>query len=110
MFFKNIFVPFDGSKHSIRALKAALHIAQKYNSKITVAYCIQRPLNANDIPKDIRLTTSMNKVLKKQAMVILSQAQRIAKINDFRINSCILESDSIVNKLVSFAKSTKMVL
>jgi len=108
MFFKNIFVPFDGSRHSIRALKAALHIAQKYNSKVTVAYCIQGILPAKDLPKNDKFVTSMNKVLKKQAMVILSQAQRIANENDFGINSCILESDSAVDRLISFAKAAKI--
>ncbi|MGD2107294.1 MAG: universal stress protein [Nitrosopumilaceae archaeon] len=108
MFFKNIFVPFDGSTHSIRALKAALHIAEKYDSKITVAYCIQRPLLAKDLPKGGKFVISINKVMKKQAMIILSQAQQIAIQNNFKINNCILESDSVVKKLVSFTKGAKM--
>jgi nucleotide-binding universal stress UspA family protein len=106
--FQKHLVPFDGSKGSIHALKLALDIATKYKSKVTVSYCIQRPLYIKDRPSDSRFVKNINKTLKKQAMVILSQAQRIANQNDFKVNSCILESDSTVKKLVSFAKSAKM--
>ena len=39
MIFQNILVPYDGSKHAIRAFKVALDMARKYNSKIKVVTC-----------------------------------------------------------------------
>ena len=40
MTFQKILVPYDGSSCSDRAFKAALDLAQKYNSKITIVSCI----------------------------------------------------------------------
>jgi nucleotide-binding universal stress UspA family protein len=36
--FEKILVPLDGSEHSIRALKMAVQIAQKFNGKITLVH------------------------------------------------------------------------
>ena len=36
--FEKILVPLDGSEHSIRALKMAVQIAQKFNGKITLIH------------------------------------------------------------------------
>ncbi len=40
MTFQKILVPYDGSSFSDRAFKAALDLAQKYDSKITIVSCI----------------------------------------------------------------------
>jgi len=38
---KNILVPYDGSSYSKRAFDAALDIAEKFDSKITILACIE---------------------------------------------------------------------
>ncbi len=41
---KRIVVAFDASQHSISALKAAISIAEKYGSEITVIHCVVYPI------------------------------------------------------------------
>ncbi len=41
---KKIVVAFDASLHSIRALKAAISISEKYRSEITIVHCIEYPV------------------------------------------------------------------
>lgn len=41
---RKIVVAFDASLHSIRALKAAISISEKYGSEITVIHCIEYPV------------------------------------------------------------------
>ncbi|MGC8562732.1 MAG: universal stress protein [Thermoplasmata archaeon] len=41
---KKIVVAFDASLHSIRALKAAISISEKYSSEITVIHCVEYPV------------------------------------------------------------------
>ena len=41
---KKIVVAFDASLHSIKALKAAISISEKYRSEITVIHCIEYPV------------------------------------------------------------------
>jgi nucleotide-binding universal stress UspA family protein len=36
--FKNILVPLNGSKHSLRALNVAIQIAKKFDGKITLIH------------------------------------------------------------------------
>jgi nucleotide-binding universal stress UspA family protein len=41
---KTIVVAFDASLHSIRALKTAISISEKYGSEITVIHCVEFPI------------------------------------------------------------------
>ncbi|MHA7646728.1 universal stress protein [Nitrosopumilus sp. S4] len=41
MYFKNILVPFDGSKFSKKAINVATDLAKKYKSKLTIINCIE---------------------------------------------------------------------
>ncbi|MDE1872723.1 MAG: universal stress protein [Thaumarchaeota archaeon] len=38
---KNILVPVDGSKYSVKAFNAALDIAKKYGAKISILTCLE---------------------------------------------------------------------
>ncbi|MEM0135443.1 MAG: universal stress protein [Thermoplasmatales archaeon] len=41
---KNIVVAFDASPHSVRALKVAISISEKYGSEITIIHCVEYPV------------------------------------------------------------------
>ena len=108
MLFKNILVPFDNSKFSMRAFKVALDIAEKYNSKLTIATCIHDPGYTGDWYTDSHFVAKIVKDQKKTAAKFLSQPQLMAKKRGIKIRTSVLEGESVVKKIVSFAKSQKI--
>ena len=64
--YKNILVPYDGSKYSIRAFKIALDMAEKYDSKITILACLLKPIYRGVWYYDSRYTKA---ILKKEEKV-----------------------------------------
>ena len=106
MLFQNILVPVDLSTQSTRALKVALDVAKKYNSKITILTCLELDAShhlyyeARPSPQQIK---KQRKVVKKHFEKLESFAEKY----NISIKSKILTSGSAVNNIVSFAKSQK---
>ena len=104
--FKNILVPFDLSSQSTRAFKMALDIAKKYDSKITLLTCIEGDAwhhKYYDARADSELIKKQKKVSKKH----LEDLESLASKNNVSISSSIITSKSVVNDIVTFAKSRK---
>jgi nucleotide-binding universal stress UspA family protein len=108
MLFKNILVPYDGSSYSIHAFKIAVDMAKKYGSKITIATCLESDFRTPWYGYDSR---ARNSILKKQKEVLqksISKLEASTKNNKVMITSKILQDQSAVKAIVSFAKTNKI--
>jgi len=104
--FSNILVPFDLSNQSLRAFKTALDLAKKYNSQITLLTCVEGDAWHHKF-YDSRAD---NELIKKQVKVALShiaKLEALGKKDEVKIKSQIIKSKSVVNDIVTFAKSRK---
>jgi len=104
--FKNILVPFDLSSQSTRAFKVALDVAKKYDSKITLLTCIEGDAwhhKYYDARADSELIKKQKKVSKKH----LEELESLASKDNVSVTSNIVASKSVVNDIVTFAKSRK---
>ena len=110
MLFKNILVPWDGSKHSIRAFKMALDLAKKYSSKISVIHCIESEAYRGQWYPDSRYSKVVIQTQMKTAKIEIDKLVSMAKTMGVPISSNILVADSVVKQIVTYAKSKKMEL
>ena len=106
MMFSNILVPFDLSNQSLRAFKASLELAKKYDSQITLLTCVEGDAWHHKF-YDSRAD---NELIKKQVKVALShiaKLEALGKKDEVKIKSQVIKSKSVVNDIVTFAKSRK---
>lgn len=100
---KNILVPFDNSKHSIRAFGHALDLARKYHSSIiliTVTDEDQIMQWLNDTPsRQHGMDKSRNSEFKRVFKVLEVQAAKF----QIHFEAMILESHTIAESIISFA-------
>ncbi|WP_371504820.1 universal stress protein [Nitrosopumilus adriaticus] len=104
--FQNILVPFDLSNQSTRAFKVALDVAKKYQSKVTLLTCLEGDAwhhKYYDARADKELIKKQSKVTKKH----VEKLESIAEKNNISIKTQIITSKSVVNDIVTFAKSRK---
>jgi nucleotide-binding universal stress UspA family protein len=107
MLFKNILVPWDGSKHSNHAFKIALNIAKKYDSKINLVSCLCHADTGagyldSSINKDI-FKTAKDTMINK-----MSDLKNDAKKVGISTSTDVLITDSTVKQIVIFAKANKI--
>jgi nucleotide-binding universal stress UspA family protein len=108
MLFKNILVPYDGSKCSNHACKVGLDIAKKYDSKITIISCIDTDVGPAWYGFDSRVG---NEILKKHKKAIESDVknfQELAKKTKVPYSFEIIETKSIPKTIISFSKTKKI--
>jgi len=104
--FQNILVPFDLSNQSTRAFKVSLDVAKKYQSRITLLTCLEGDAwhhKYYDAGDDKELIKKQSKATKKH----IEKLESFAKKNNIIIKSQIITSKSVVNDIVTFAKSRK---
>ncbi len=104
--FQNILVPFDLSVQSTRAFKVALDLAKNYNSKVTLLTCLEGDAWHHKY-YDARADSELIKKQKKVTKEHLEKLESLADKNNISIKSQILTSKSVVNDIVTFAKSRK---
>ena len=106
MLFQNILVPVDLSDQSTRAFKVALDVAKKYNSKVTILTCIEEYAWHHlyyELKPNSQLLKKQKKVVKKH----FEKLELLAEKNNISLKSKILTLESVVNAIVTFAKSRK---
>ena len=108
MTFKNILVPYDGSKCSDHAFNVALDIAKNYNSKITIVTCLERDFRTPWYGPDSRVNDALLKKQKKAVDKNFSSLEKVAKKSKVSISSKIIVAQSIVKSLLSFATSNQV--
>ncbi len=104
--FQNILVPFDLSNQSTRAFKVALDVAKKYRSCITLLTCLEGDAwhhKYYDAEADKELIKKQSAATKKH----IEKLEYFAKKNNITVKSKIITSKSVVNDIVTFAKSRK---
>lgn len=104
--FQNILVPFDLSVQSTRAFKVALDLAKNYGSKVTLLTCLEGDAWHHKY-YDARADSELIKKQKKVTKEHLEKLESLADKNNISIKSQILTSKSVVNDIVTFAKSRK---
>jgi len=107
MLFKNILVPYDDSKCSLRAFKIATEMAKKFNSKLTVVTVIPKSYHASGLYSNVKYEEILLKKLRDSANSALSKVDSIAKKQGINLAKYVLESNAVVKQIVSFAKSEK---
>ena len=108
MIFKNILVPYDGSKCSTNAFKLALDVAKKYNSKISIVTCLERDFRTPWYGPDSRVKEELLRKQKKDIEKNFSRLEVLAKKVKVSIISKTLVVQSIVKSLLSFATSNQV--
>lgn len=108
MTFKNILVPYDGSKCSDHAFNVALDIAKKYNSKITIVACLEKDFRTPWYGPDSRVSDALLKKQKNAVDKNFSRLEENAKKSKVSISSKIMVIQSIVKSLLSFATSHRI--
>lgn len=108
MTFKNILVPYDGSKCSDHAFNVAIDVAKKYNSKITIVTCLEKDYRTPWYGPDSRVTDALLKKQKKAVDKNFSSLEKVAKKSKVSISSKIIVVQSIVKSLLSFTTSNRV--
>ncbi len=107
MMIKNILVPVDGSKYSVKAFNFALEIAKKYDAKISVLACLEKEnISAWCINKKAHL--QIIKDAEKFAMDFISKLEKTAKDEDIPLSVHVIETKSISKQIINFATSKKI--
>ncbi|QLH09532.1 hypothetical protein DSQ19_08665 [Candidatus Nitrosotenuis sp. DW1] len=100
---RNILVPFDNSKHAVRAFGHALDLARKYHSSIiliTVTDEDQTMQWLNDTPsRQHGMDKSRNSEFKRIFKILETQAAKF----QIHFEAMILESSTIAESIISFA-------
>ena len=110
MLFKKILVPYDGSTCSMHAFQISMDMAKKYNSQVTILYCLQTDFRVPWYGFDSRMGDAIKKKQKDIALKNIAQLESNAKKAGVKVSSKLSDSNSIVKTLVSFAKSNKISL
>ena len=107
MLFRNIMVPYDGSKNSSRAFKVAIDLAKKYNSKITGITCIDVIYRGQWYYDSdyYAVKIKKQKEIVRKSVVNLEKA---AKKEGIGFAFEIFQSRSVVEKIITFAKTKKI--
>ena len=107
MIIKNILVPVDGSKYSIKAFNVALDIAKKYEAKIHILMCLEKEnISAWCINKNVH--AQIIEDAKKFAHDFLLKLKKLAKNAEVSLSVNIIETKSISKQITDFATSKKM--
>jgi len=106
MIFGNILVPYDGSNFSNRAFKKALDIAKADDSKIIIFSVIEGEYSA--ISGYSRIHPAVIKKQKIAAKKLICKLESAAKSDGVTTSVKIKQGKSIVNEIITFAKSRKV--
>jgi len=107
MFFRNILVPYDGSKNSSRAFKIAIDMAKKYDSKIIGIACID-VIYRGQWYYDSDYYADKIKKQKEIVRKSVANLEKSAKKEGIDFTFEVFQSRSIVEKIITFAKTKKI--
>lgn len=107
MLFRNILVPYDGSKFSHHAFKVALDLAKRYDSKITGITCMDVIYRGGWYYDSEYYNSKIEKqkeIVKKSVSNVENEAKKHGIPFDFKV----FQSKSVVEKIITFAKAKKI--
>jgi nucleotide-binding universal stress UspA family protein len=94
----------------MHAFQISMDMAKKYNSQVTILYCLQTDFRVPWYGFDSRMGNAIKKKQKDIALKNIAQLESNAKKAGVKVSSKISESHSIVKTLVSFAESNNISL
>lgn len=106
MYFKNILVPFDGSKHSRKAFDKAIELAKNNKVKIKILTCIFAG-HGTDMAFETKFVDMDEKRQAKAAFAEIAKMKSSAEKLGVSVSGAVVKTTSIPNKITSFAKSQK---
>ena len=102
--FRKIMVGFDGSEHSVKALRVACALAGKFLSHLVVVSVYSSPAYAVTAPSvPISAVESVEKGLEKRAEELVSQAVGIARSAAVEASGETLKASSAVEAITRYA-------
>lgn len=105
--FGNILVAVDGSDQSMRAVDAAISLAAKYDSLLTVLYVIYIPFGERLYPRAVWYEEFI-KDIHKEAKDWLAEIQKRGKENGVAIELKMNETtESVAAEIARYAKENK---
>ena len=99
-------MPYDGSNYSNNAFYAALEIAVKFESKITIATCLFR--SPEEEPFYISEHAKIIDELKNNSMKELNKLQNVAATKKVSVEARIMSCNSVIETLTTFANANKV--
>lgn len=100
---RNILVPFDASKHAMRAFGHALDLAKKYGASVIAVSITDEDHEAewvNDTPSRQR---AINKGRSSEVKQAFKTMESLAAKFGIKFDSAVLESTRIAESIISFA-------
>ena len=104
--FNHILVPYDGTQSSKIAFKAALDIAQKNQSTLSVVTCIEEKATLGFF--QTKSDKKEYQRIKNEAMKHLERLNKEAQKNQIDFKSKIMKSDLASDCIVKYAKENKV--
>lgn len=113
--FKKILVPLDGSEHSLKALKAAVQIAKKFDGKITLIHVYSAATVPLIMPEPTTLTptgiplmtqaeaSKIVDAVRRSGNDILADGEEKVKAEGIPVEKMLVEGH-VVNEIVRAAK------
>lgn len=105
---KHIFVPYDGSSYSNRALGMALDLANRYDSAITLGTVITSSFLQSSFLQTSEVERNVDREKLNMFEKSSAKIKTIAKSFGIQIRTEIFVSTSIIDALVSFSNSKKV--
>ena len=97
----NILVPLDGSKYSEKAILHACNIAKSYQSRLILAYVVEKSIPINLLDRSEYL-----KILREFGNKVLIKGEKIA-IKQGIDSKIILKEGNVVKEILKIAKKEK---
>lgn len=97
--FENIMVPSDGSKHSEKAVDAAIEIAKKFDSKVTAVFVLNENTSFSyDVLEDEgnEILKKISEKGKKEGVMVIEHLITADPLRDMKIIAEKTKVDSIV--------------
>ena len=104
MVFNKILVPYDGSKYSKHALKTAIDLAKKYNSKILCVTCID-VIYRGSWYYDSEYYNSKIKEQKEIARKSVANLESMSKKQGIPFDFMVFQSRSVVEKIIALSET-----
>lgn len=109
--FNYLLVPLDGSHLAEAALPAAMELASKFNSKITLVWVIQPPhliMTAANGSIYAQLLTEMRNQSEQDAHVYLRGHQGSLRQQGYKVTASVTEGENVADALLDVASSLEV--
>jgi nucleotide-binding universal stress UspA family protein len=97
---KNILVPVDGSKHSVKAVELASDLASKYNAEITLLHVLLRGHMSDGLKRALEVEVGKRKTKTKAENLINFPIEIMAEVSAKKDKQLSLEELDYIGKYV----------